>query len=72
MNFALPLLVPLQEVLAVLDKPLIKKYSVPFEIWNIGNENNQYQVNCILLDKNTNDVLDLGEEIRIVNSTISH
>lgn len=50
------------------NKPLIKKYSVPFEIWNVGNENKKFKVNCILLDKNLNNELDLGEEIRILNS----
>ncbi len=51
------------------NKPLIKKYNVPFEIWNVGNSDNSSQVNCILVDKNKNDVLDLGEEIRIINSS---
>ena len=50
------------------NKPMIKKYNVPFEIWNVGNADNTFQVNCILVDKNKNDALDLGEEIRIVNS----
>lgn len=50
------------------NKPMIKKYAVPFEIWNVGNSHNNYQISCILLDKNKNDAFDLGEEIRVVNS----
>ncbi len=50
------------------NKPLIKKYMVPFEVWNVGNENKKFPVNCILLDQNSNNKLDLGEEIRIINS----
>lgn len=50
------------------NKPLLKKYMVPYEIWNVGNENKKFPVNCILLDQNSNNALDLGEEIRIINS----
>ncbi len=39
------------------NKPMIKKYNVPFEIWNVGNADNTFQVNCILVDKNKNDAL---------------
>lgn len=50
------------------NKPLLKRYTVPFEIWNVGNDNKQFPVNCIILDQNSNNRLDLGEEIRIINS----
>ncbi|MCF8412774.1 MAG: hypothetical protein K9G44_05115 [Melioribacteraceae bacterium] len=50
------------------NKPMIKKYEVPFQIWNVGEESNIYQVGCILLDNNKNNEYDLGEEIRIINS----
>jgi len=49
------------------NKPLIKKYHVPYEVWNISHPDSQYQINTILLDDNHNDSLDLSEEIRIVN-----
>jgi hypothetical protein len=48
------------------NKPLLKKYAVPFEVWNVENEG--FPVNCILIDKNSNNQVDLGEEIRIINS----
>ncbi len=48
-------------------QPMIKKYTVPYEIWNVAHPNNPVQVNSILIDKNNNGQLDLGEDIRIVN-----
>lgn len=47
--------------------PMIKKYPVPFEIWNTTISEKQYQVGCVLVDKNANGAFDAGEDIRVVN-----
>lgn len=49
-------------------KPMLKKYEVPYEIWNVRNPQNTFQVNSILIDNNNNNKLDLGEEIRVINT----
>ena len=49
------------------NQPMVKKYQMPFEVWNVTGTNT-FQVNCILVDKNANSKLDFGEELRIVNS----
>lgn len=51
------------------NKSMIKKYTVPFEIWNTTLPGAEYKVNSILLDANHNDEYDLGDEIRIVNNS---
>jgi len=48
------------------NQSMIKKYKVPFEVWNVKSKN-PFQINCILVDKNGNGALDFGEELRIVN-----
>ncbi len=48
-------------------KPMLKKFKVPYEIWNVSRKDNPFQVNSILIDKNNNEKLDIGEEIRVVN-----
>lgn len=50
------------------NKPMLKKYQVPFEIWNVTNPTAPVQINSILNDKNGNQKFDLGEELRIVNN----
>jgi hypothetical protein len=50
------------------NQPLIKKFQVPYEVWNVAKTPNPNQVNTILIDKNANGQLDAGEEIRIINS----
>jgi hypothetical protein len=50
------------------NQPLIKKYQVPYEVWNVSSLLNPFQINTILIDKNTNGRLDAGEEIRIINA----
>ncbi|MGD8780294.1 MAG: hypothetical protein PVH88_15175 [Ignavibacteria bacterium] len=49
------------------NKPLIKSFEVPFEIWNVSIENNPFKINAIVLDNNGNNQYDPSEEIRIVN-----
>jgi len=49
-------------------KPILKKYKVPYEVWNVSRPDNPFQVNTILVDKNNNNELDAGEEIRVVNT----
>ncbi|MCF6270259.1 MAG: hypothetical protein L3J41_11145 [Melioribacteraceae bacterium] len=49
------------------NKPLINKFQVPYEVWNVARDDNNYQINSILLDDNKNGELDLNEEIRILN-----
>ncbi|MCX6136186.1 MAG: hypothetical protein NTV54_01640 [Ignavibacteriales bacterium] len=48
--------------------PMVKKYTVPFEIWNTTIPEKAFQVGCILIDKNANNAFDFGDEIRVVNS----
>jgi len=50
------------------NKPMFKKYKVPFEVWNVRFPENPVKVNCILVDKNANSALDFGEELRIINN----
>ncbi len=47
--------------------PMIKKYAVPFEIWNVTIPEKQFQIGCVLVDKNANNLFDVGEDIRVVN-----
>jgi hypothetical protein len=51
--------------------PMIKKYAVPYEIWNTTIPDKQYQVGGVLVDKNANNIFDAGDEIRVVNSPYS-
>lgn len=53
--------------LAGNNKPMIKNFQVPFEVWNVSLKNNQFQINTIILDNNRNQQYDAGEEIRIIN-----
>ena len=50
------------------NQPLIKKFQMPFEIWNVTVPSKAFQINSIVLDNNANSSLDFGEVIRIVNS----
>ena len=49
-------------------QPMIKKFTVPFEIWNVSIKEKAYQVGCVLVDKNASNTFDLGDEMRVVNS----
>jgi len=48
--------------------PMVKKYAVPFEIWNVTIPGKSYQIGGILVDKNANNTFDAGDEVRVVNS----
>lgn len=50
------------------NRPLIRKFTVPYEVWNVGRPDQPVQINSILIDKNANNALDAGEEIRVINS----
>jgi hypothetical protein len=52
-------------------QPMLKKYTIPFEVWNTSITEKAYQVNCILVDKNTSNTFDVGDEIRVVNAPYS-
>jgi hypothetical protein len=53
------------------NQPMIKKYTVPFEIWNTTIPGKEFQIGCVMVDKNANNTFDLGDEIRINNSPYS-
>ncbi len=50
------------------NQPLVKKFKVPYEVWNVRYPQNAFQVNTILIDKNANTLLDAGEDIRVINA----
>lgn len=50
------------------NQPLVKRFQVPYEVWNVSRLAAPYQVNTILIDKNANGRLDAGEEVRIINA----
>jgi len=49
-------------------QPMVRKYSVPFEIWNTTVPGKEFQIGCVLIDKNANNAYDSGDEIRINNA----
>ncbi len=48
--------------------PMVKRFTVPFEIWNISVPGEEFQVGAVMIDRNANSTFDLGDEIRVVNS----
>ena len=50
------------------NQPMVKKFSVPFEIWNTTVPGKEFQIGCVLLDRNANNAFDAGDEIRINNA----